>query len=128
MGSRLVLDGDDLFIENPENIYLELEEFVKSYKQRIIQYLQGGYSNHSVKQTIDKIADFYRGAEQAMNPKINDWLNHDDKASRDVMNLFVLFSNNGWSAREPVANYEDMATDDLSQEIDERAMSYFKGK
>ncbi|MED0795844.1 hypothetical protein P4S97_21725, partial [Bacillus licheniformis] len=44
LGSPLVLDGDDLYIENPENVYPELVEFVQSYKKWLIQYLKGGYS------------------------------------------------------------------------------------
>ena len=66
MGSSLVLDGNDLYIEQPENIYPELEEFVQSYKGRIIQYLKGEYTQqeHNVKQTIDKIIDSFMHADQ----------------------------------------------------------------
>jgi len=74
MGSPLVLDGDDLYIEHPENIYPELEELGKNYKSRIVAYLKGEYldNDHNVKQTVDKIINFYLGIEQDMNRKIND--------------------------------------------------------
>jgi hypothetical protein len=130
MGSRLVLEGEDLYIENPENIYPEIEEAIKSYKKRIIQHLTGKYTSkdHNVKQTIDKIVDFYLGIDQEINPRINDWLNNDEQSLYKVMKLFVLLSYNGWTIKEPIANYEDEDTERLSLEIFEEAMSYFKGK
>ena len=71
LGARLVLDGNDLYIENPENVYQELVEFVQSYRKRIIRYLKGEYSDHehNVKQTIDKIINYFMGIDQEMNPK-----------------------------------------------------------
>lgn len=129
MGSRLVLDGDDLYVENPENIYPEIEEVIKSYKLRIVQYLKGEYSNreHGITQTIDKIIDFYRGIDQTGNSKINAWLNQDYESVDNIMTLFILFSNNGWTVKEPIDEYRDIATDDLSQEIFDKAMAFFKG-
>jgi len=99
MGSPLVLDGDDLYIEHLENIYLELEELAKNYKSRIVAYLKGEYSDndHNVKQTVDKIINFYLGIEQDMNGKINDWLNHDGEATKVVMELTIELSYNGWN-------------------------------
>lgn len=131
MGFPLVLDGNDLYIEHPENIYPELEELAKEYKSRIVAYLKGEYSDsdHNIKQTMDKIINFYIGIEQDMNGKINDWLNHDEEALKMTMKLFVEFSYNGWSkVREPVANYENEITNQLCKEIYERAMSYFRRK
>jgi hypothetical protein len=129
MGASLVLDGEDLYIEHPENVYPELEELVKSYKSRIITYLKGGYSdkNHAVKQTVDKILYYMRGKEQEMNTKIENWLNNDVEALAAVMQLTIDLSHNGWcDCKEPICNYETTETDKLSQEIYERAMSYFK--
>lgn len=129
MGAKLVLDGDDLYIENHEKIPPEIESVIKEYKLRIIKYLQGDYSDqdHAVKQTIDKIINFFIGVEQDMNPKINDWFNHDEAAARLVMELTLNFSFNGWLyVKESVANYENRLTDELSQEIFNRAMSHFR--
>ncbi|HDR4881368.1 TPA: hypothetical protein QCR18_000571 [Bacillus cereus] len=129
MGAKLILDGNDLFIENPERIGPEVESVMKEYKLRIIKYLQGNYSGpeYTVKQTIDKIINFFIGVEQDMNPKINDWFNHDEAAARLVMELTVNFSLNGWLyVKESVANYENKVTDELSQEIFNRAMLYFR--
>jgi hypothetical protein len=129
MGATLVLDGEDLFIENHEKITPELEELAKSYKSRIITYLKGGYSDfdHNIKQTIDKIINFYFCIEQEMNGKIGSWLNQDEKSVNMLMDLFVKFSDNGWFPMDPVANYENEETNKLSKEIYKRAMSYFKG-
>lgn len=130
MGSKLVLDGDELYIENPMNVYPELELFIKSYKSRIVTYLKGGYSDreHAIKQTMDKILYYMRGMEQEMNPKIENWLNNDVDALAAVMQLTIDLSHNGWcDCKEPIANYETVETDKLSQEIFDRAMSYFKG-
>ncbi|MED1838116.1 hypothetical protein P4208_12175, partial [Bacillus thuringiensis] len=98
MGAKLVLDGNDLYIENHEKVAPEIESVIKEYKLRIIKYLQGNYSDqdHAVKQTIDKIINFFIGVEQDMNPKINDWFNHDEAAARLVMELTLNFSLNGW--------------------------------
>ncbi|EEM02024.1 hypothetical protein bmyco0002_56430 [Bacillus pseudomycoides] len=129
MGAKLVLDGNDLFIENPERIAPEIESVIKEYKLRIVKFLQGNYSDqdHAVKQTIDKIINFYIGIDQDMNKKINDWFNHDEDAARLVMELTLNFSLNGWLyVKESVANYENKLTDELSQEIFNRAMTYFK--
>lgn len=129
MGASLVLDGDELYIDNPENIYPELEELAKQYKSRIVTYLKGGYSDkdHNVKQTVDKVILFMAGVKQDMNPKIEDWLNNDAAGMAAVMQLIIDLSHNGWCDRlEPIANYETVETDKLSKEIYERAMSYFK--
>ncbi|GLJ03543.1 hypothetical protein [Bacillus sp. YKCMOAS1] len=130
LGARLVLDGNDLYIENPENVYQELVEFVQSYKKRIIRYLKGEYSDkeHNVKQTIDKIINYYMGIAQDLNRKIDDWFNHDYESVMKVMKLLVLFWENGWRDLDTsVSNFESEKTDKLSLEIYERAMSYFKG-
>ncbi|WNF49685.1 hypothetical protein [Bacillus sp. SG20001] len=130
LGARLVLDGNDLYIENPENVYQELVEFVQSYKKRIIRYLKGEYSDkeHNVKQTIDKIINYYMGIAQDLNRKIDDWFNHDYESVMKVMKLLVLFWENGWRDLDTsVSNFESEETDKLSLEIYERAMSYFKG-
>ncbi|MEH6946070.1 hypothetical protein V7068_03205 [Bacillus sp. JJ634] len=114
MGSPLVLDGDDLYIEHPENIYPELEELAKNYKSRIVAYLKGEYSDNL-------------GIEQDMNGKINDWLKHDGEATKMVMELTIELSYNGWNkVSEPICNYENKVIDKLSKEIFERAMVYFK--
>ena len=131
MGSPLVLDGNDLYIDNPDNIYPELEELAKSYKARIVAFLKGNYSDqdHAVKQTMDKIINFYRGIDQAMNEKINNWLNNDAAGTAAVMQLMIDLNNNGWDkVTEPICNYENELTDKLSKEIFERAMSYFRGQ
>ncbi|MGE6551284.1 hypothetical protein ACQKFK_20415 [Bacillus mycoides] len=129
IGAKLVLDGNDLYIENHEKIAPEVEAVIKEYKLRIVKYLQGNYSDqdHAVKQTIDKIINFFIGVEQDMNPKINDWFNHDEAAARLVMELTLNFSLNGWLyVKESVANYENKLTDELSQEIFNRAMLHFR--
>ncbi|KAB7675312.1 hypothetical protein [Bacillus sp. B1-WWTP-T-0.5-Post-4] len=129
MGAKLILDGNDLFIENPEKIGPEVESVIKEYKLRIVKYLQGNYSDqeHAVKQTVDKIINFFIGIEQDMNPKINDWFNNDEDAARMVMELTLNFSLNGWLyVKESVANYENELTDKLSFNLYNRAMTYFK--
>jgi hypothetical protein len=129
--SSLVLDGNDLYIEQPKNVYPELEAFVQSYKKRIIKYLQGEYleHEHNVKQTIDKIINYFMGIDQDINRKIDDWFNHDYDSVMKVMKLLVLFWENGWrELKESVSNFESEETDRLSLEIYDRAMSYFKGK
>ncbi|WJF88554.1 hypothetical protein [Bacillus subtilis] len=131
LGSRLVLDGNDLYIEKPEKVYPELEAFVQSYKKRIIRYLKGEYSDHehNVKQTIDKIINYFMGNDQEINRKIDDWFNHDYESVMKVMKLLVLFWENGWrELKESVSNFESEETDRLSIEIYDRAMSYFKEK
>ena len=129
MGSCLVLDGDDLYIEHPENIYPEMEDVIKSYKVSIINYLKGDYSKkeYAVMQTIEKIIGFYRGREQEINSKINAWLNQDDKSIRKIMTLFIVLSRNGWTGDDPIDQYRDDTTDELSLEIFNKAMAYFKG-
>lgn len=129
MGSKLVLDGTDLFIENPENIYPELEQLAKSYKSRIVTYLQGAYSDkdHNVKQTIDKIILYYLDIEQETNSRIKNWLNEDEEALQSIMKILVLYWKNGWrDIHEPVANFENEETDKLAKEIYDRAMEFFK--
>jgi hypothetical protein len=130
MGSKLVLDGDDLYIENPENIYPEIEDVVKGYKSRIITYLKGEYSNqlHAIKQTIDKMVDWQLFVEQDINKKINAWFLKDYDSLSKFMTLMDKFYKNGWDDfTQPIANYEDKETDKLSLELYERAMSFFKG-
>lgn len=93
--------------------------------------MKGEYSDHehNVKQTIDKIINYFMGIDQEMNPKIDDWFNHDWDAAIKAARLLVLFWENGWrDLNSSVANFEDEETDQLSLEIYERAMSYFKGK
>lgn len=128
MGSKVVLESDELYIDNPMNLYPEIEQIVKDYKNRIIKYLKGNYSDkdHSINQTVDKIINFYMCVDQGMNAKIGSWLISDDEAVKMLMELFVMFSNNGWFPPDPVANYQDSATDEVSKKLYERAMRYFK--
>lgn len=127
MGAKLVLEGEDLFIEQPENVYPEMMDFIKGYKSRIIKFLKGEFSDqeHNVKQTIDKIVDFYRDGCR-VDTKINQWLQVDDGSLKLIMQLVVMFSDNGWSLGEPVCNYESKETDRLSKEIYDRAMFFFR--
>ena len=127
LGAKLVLDGNELFIENPEKVYSELEDFIKSNKVRIIKFLKGGYSDkeHSVRQTIDKIIDFYNDY-CPVDSKINNWLQFDDKSLGLIMQLLTVLYENGWNYRELIANYENANTDKLSKEIYDRAMFFFK--
>lgn len=128
-GAKLVLDGEDLFIENPDNIFPEAEDVIKSYKSRIIKYLKGEYSDkdHSVHQTVDKVLLFMSFTPQDMNEKINDWLQNDVEALTMVMQLTIDLHKNGWNdCKEPPANFETKETDDLSYAIYRRAMTYFR--
>lgn len=93
--------------------------------------MKGEYSDHehSVKQTIDKIINYYLGIDQDINRKIDDWFNHDFESVMKVMKLLVLFWENGWrELKESVSNFESEETDQLSIEIYDGDMSYFKGK
>jgi serine protease inhibitor len=129
MGAPLVLEGDDLFIDNPEKIADEIVWLVKCYKSRIITYLKGGYSDkeHAMRQTIDKIVDWQLGVEQDINSKINAWLLQDYESMDKIMHLLNEFYLNGWTEfNQPVANYETEETDKLSIEIFDRAMFFFK--
>jgi hypothetical protein len=127
MGAKLVLDGDDLFIENPENIYPEIEVFIKSHKVRITKYLKGAYTDkeHAVRQTIDKIIDFYHDG-CPVDSKINKWLQVDFKSLDLIMKFTVQLYDNGWEYKEPIGNYETKETDKLSYAIYGRAMTFFK--
>ncbi len=129
IGSPLSLEGDDLFILNPENVYPELEEFAKSYKAVLIKYLQGEYSDHqyNVDQTIEKIIDFYRAIEQPINRKIDEWLNSDQDSLDKFMTLCLELSQNGWTLHEPISNYQNEKTENLSEDVYKRAMAFFKG-
>lgn len=72
--------------------------------------------------------NFFIGVDQDMNSKINDWFNQDEDAARLVMELALNFSINGWTyVRESVANYENKLTDELSLNLYNRAMAYFRG-
>lgn len=128
MGAKLVLDEGDLFIEKPENVYSEIVDFIKGHKVRIIKYLNGSYTDkeHAVRQTIDKIVEFYRN-DCPVDSKINNWLQNDEEALGMLLVLWRELYEAGWSYEEPIANYENGQTDKLSQEIFERAMSFFKG-
>lgn len=127
MGAKLVLDGDELFIENPEKIYPEIEDFIKSHKVRIIKFLKGDYTDkeHAVRQTIDKIIDFYHDG-CPVDSKINKWLQADEYSLLMVMNLTVELAENGWKYKKPITNYEDDQSDQISKKIYERAIFFFK--
>ncbi|MBK5446046.1 hypothetical protein [Peribacillus sp. TH24] len=129
MGATFVPDNDELYIDNPENIYPELEELAKSYKVRIVAFMKGNYSDHdhAVKQTMDKIINFYCGIDQDMNEKINNWLNNDAAGTAAIMQLLINLNKNGWDkVTEPICNFENDVTDKLSKEIFDSAMSHFR--
>jgi hypothetical protein len=128
MGAALIVEGNALYIDNPEKVHAALQDFAKSYKARIIKFLNGKYSekDHAVNQTMDKIVDFYRGATES-NSKIEEWLKHDEESIQKFNKLLVLFWNNGWrDFTDPVANFENDETDRLSKEIFERAMNFYR--
>lgn len=83
--------------------------------------------DHAIKQTIEKTINFYLCVEQDINQKIEKWLNEDDGTALMLMDLIVLFSENGWAPPDSLANYETVETNKLSKEIYERSMAYFKG-
>lgn len=129
MGATFVLDNDELYIDNPENIYPELEELAKSYKARIVAFLKGNYSDqdHAVKQTIDKIVNCFLRTDEEVNQKIENWIGDDPVSVELILTLFVELRENGWmNLKESISNFENDVTDKLSKEIFERAMAYFK--
>lgn len=129
MGATFVLENNELYLLNHENVPPELQDFAKQYKSRIITYLQGGYSAkcHSVKSTIDKIVAFMIGEDHDASSKISNWLLQDYEAVQQIITLMQKFYDAGWSSWEPIASYETSETDKLSLEIFNRAMAYFKG-
>lgn len=129
MGATFVLDNDELYIDNPENIYLELEELAKSYKARIVAFMKGNYSDqdHAVKQTIDKIVNCFLRTDEEVNQKIENWIGDDPGSVELILTLFVELRENGWmNLKESISNFENEKTDKLSKEIFDRAMAYFK--
>ena len=131
MGATFVLDNDELYIDNPENIYPELEELAKSYKARIVAFLKGNYSDqdHAVKQTIDKIVNCFLRTDEEVNQKIENWIGDDPGSVELILTLFVVLRENGWmNLKESISNYENEKTDKLSKEIFDRAMAYFRRK
>ncbi|MES1038982.1 hypothetical protein [Peribacillus simplex] len=131
MGATFVLDNDELYIDNPENIYPELEELAKSYKARIVAFLKGNYSDqdHAVKQTIDKIVNCFLRTDEEVNQKIENWIGDDPGSVELILTLFVVLRENGWmNLKESISNFENEKTDKLSKEIFDRAMAYFRRK
>lgn len=131
MGATFVLDNDELYIDNPENIYPELEELAKSYKARIVAFLKGNYSDqdHAVKQTIDKIINCFLRTDEEVNQKIENWIGDDPGSVELILTLFVELRENGWmNLKESISNFENDRTDKLSKEIFDRAMTYFRRK
>lgn len=129
MGATFVLDNDELYIDNPENIYPELEELAKSYKARIVAFMKGNYSDqdHAVKQTIDKIVNCFLRTDEVVNQKIENWIGDDPGSVELILTLFVELRENGWmNLKESISNFENEKTDKLSKEIFDRAMAYFK--
>lgn len=131
MGATFVLDNDELYIDNPENIYPELEELAKSYKARIVAFMKGNYSDqdHAVKQTIDKIVNCFLRTDEDVNQKIENWIGDDPGSVELILTLFVVLRENGWmNLKESISNFENEKTDKLSKEIFDRAMAYFRRK
>ncbi|MGE7766639.1 hypothetical protein [Peribacillus sp. NPDC096540] len=131
MGATFVLDNDELYIDNPENIYPELEELAKSYKARIVAFMKGNYSDqdHAVKQTIDKIINCFLRTDEEVNQKIENWIGDDPGSVELILTLFVELRENGWmNLKESISNFENDRTDKLSKEIFDRAMTYFRRK
>jgi hypothetical protein len=129
MGAALVLEGNELFIDNPENVYPALQDFAKSYKSRIIKYLKGEYSkeDHNIIQTIDKIIHYYNGVDQEINSKIESWLREDLESIQMINDLLVIYWNNGWNDfTDPVANFENDETAKLSKQIFKKAMLFMR--
>ncbi|MFD9629063.1 hypothetical protein [Peribacillus muralis] len=129
MGATFVLESDELYIDNPENIYPELEELAKSYKARIVAFMKGNYSDqdHAVKQTIDKIVNCFLRTDEVVNQKIENWIGDDPVSVELILTLFVELGENGWmNLKESISNFENEKTDKLSKEIFDRAMAYFK--
>ncbi|MCP8969703.1 hypothetical protein [Ectobacillus ponti] len=130
LGAVLTVEGNDLYVENPEKIYPEVEELIKAYKPRVITYLKGEYSaqQQAIDQTIEKILACFLGEPQDVNGKIQDWLKKDEASADLFLQLFVEWRKNGWmQVREPTANYENHITQELSKIIFNNAMRHFKG-
>lgn len=130
LGSKIVQDGEDLFIENHEKLDQAHIEHVKLYKPRIIRYLKGEYSDkeHALRSTMDKaVAFMINQIKSDIDQKLNDWLRQDEESLKLVMRKLELLYENGWRYELPAANFETAETDKLAQQIFDRAMAHFKG-
>jgi hypothetical protein len=131
MGSAITLDGTDLFLSNPTNVTDEMKQFAKCYKKRLINYLSGDYSDkkHLINQTIDKLIDYMTNKPVDNQLIIDNWLKVDQESLDLTIQLMQLLYNNGWTNYdEPVANYCNDETDQIYEQLFNKAMSHIKGR
>ena len=131
LGFSLVLDSGELYIESSREAPSHYTEYARSYKARLIKYLQGGYTDreHAVRQSNDKIIDFMlqQSRDKTTDMKLEQWLKNDARAYHLVTIWMQKLADNGWnSADEPIANYETPETDQMALELFERAVLFFK--
>ncbi|UED76081.1 hypothetical protein [Brevibacillus sp. DP1.3A] len=131
LGSPIVMDGGNLYVENADKVPAHDMDLARSYKARIVKYLMGTYSDkeHALRQTNDKIIAFMlmENQDKTTEIKLDKWLTTDEHSYELVTRWLQKLAVNGWvDAQQSIANYETLETDKIAVELFDRAMSFFK--
>ncbi|MCM2675594.1 hypothetical protein [Alkalicoccobacillus plakortidis] len=130
MGATFAMEGNELYLNNSDQVSDEMKVFAKSFKSRLVMYLQGNYTDakHNVYQTIDKLIDYMKNTQIENQTVIDRWLSHDQLALDKTVKLMQSYRDNGWTNfDEPVANFENKTTEELAAELYNRAMDFVRG-
>lgn len=126
-GSDLLLDNGELFLKNPENIPWEIEEFIVSHKQRIVDYLNGRFTErqHAIDQTIEKMFLWWRGIEQPGSKTIHYWTVSEPESIGLLYELSAELAKQGWKdPNEPYFPYETERSRKIAEELYDSAVAF----
>lgn len=126
-GSDLLLDNGELFLKNPENIPWEIEEFIVSHKQRLVDYLNGKFTErqHAIDQTIEKMFLWWRGIEQPGSKTIQYWTVSVPESIGLLYELSAELAKQGWkNPDEPYFPYETERSREIAEELYDSAVAF----
>ncbi|XOQ12606.1 MAG: Phage-related protein [Shouchella clausii] len=124
-GADITLDTEGVTVQNASKVSELTIEFARENKKRIINYLNGGYSDkkHAILSTNDQLIDFFLN-KSVNNPGLIDlFLRNNPDCVDLIIKRMLLLKDNGWQYDECTSNYEDDETDRLAEELFNRAMA-----
>lgn len=129
-GADITIDTEGVTVHNASKVSELTIEFARENKKRIINYLNGGYSDkkHAILSTNDQLIDFFLNKSVKNPDLIHSFLINNPDCSQLIIKRMQRLKNNGWQYDECTSNYEDEETDRLAEELFNRAMADRKKK
>ncbi|WP_078392049.1 hypothetical protein [Shouchella patagoniensis] len=124
-GADIKLDETGVTVVNASKVSELTINYAKEYKERIINQLKGDYSakKHAILSTNDQLIDCFLNKPVNNPDLIVSFLINNPDCCELIIKRMNLLKENGWQYDECTANYENEETDQLAEQLFNRAMA-----